>query len=155
MNRTHDESNGTLYLRWLDTAALAVGEKRVGIIIQPAGTRWAQNHFDFPDIISAGPLLVWNSRIVRQRAHTWNETRYSRTDIGLTKDHHLLLLAVDGNAKESAGVTIPEFAALFKALKSVSALNSERASCLHEPRLKNFQKDLKFCRNSYIKISSY
>lgn len=123
VNRTHDELNGTLYLPWLDTAALAISENRVAIIIKPADTRWAQNHFDFPTIISAGPLLVWNSRIVRQRAHKWNETRYSRTGIGLTKDHHLLLVAIDGNAKESAGVTIPEFAALFKALKSVSALN--------------------------------
>jgi len=130
----------TGYLPCLDIVAYSISVNSEAIIIKPAGTRWAQNHFDFPDIISAGPLLVWNSRIVRQRAHTWNETRYSRTDIGLTKDHHLLLLAVDGNAKESAGVTIPEFAALFKALKSVSALNSERASCLHEPRLKNFQR---------------
>ena len=123
VNRTHDELNGTLYLPWLDTAALAISGHHVAIIIKTAGTRWAQNNYDFPTIISAGPLLVWNSRIVRQRIHKFNDTRYSRTGIGITKDHHLLLIAVDGNAKESAGVTIPEFAKLFKALKCVSALN--------------------------------
>jgi exopolysaccharide biosynthesis protein len=123
VNRTHDELNGTLYLPWLDTAALVISRSHVEMIIKPAGTRWGQHLYKFPDIISAGPLLVWNNRIVPQQAHKFNDTRYSRTGIGLTKDHHLLLVAVDGNARESAGVTIAEFAKLFKTLKCVSALN--------------------------------
>jgi exopolysaccharide biosynthesis protein len=123
VNHTHDELNGTLFLPWLDTAALAISGNHTQIIIKPAGTRWEQNPYDFPTTISAGPLLIWNSMIVRQQMHKFNDTRYSRTGIGLTKTHHLLLVAVDGNAKESAGVSIPEFALLFKALKCVSALN--------------------------------
>ncbi len=123
VNQTHDELNGTLYLPWLDTAALAISGSQVAIVIKPAGTRWAQNHYDFPTIISAGPLLIWNKKIVLQQAHKFNDTRYSRTGIGITKDRHLLIIAIDGNAKESAGVTILEFAKLFKALKCVSALN--------------------------------
>ena len=123
INRTHDELNGTLYLPWLDTAAMAINLNHVTIITRPPATGWAQNHYDFPTIISAGPLLVWNKKIVPQRAHRFNDTRYSRTGVGLTKDHHLIIITVDGNAKESAGVTIPEFANLFKALKCVSAMN--------------------------------
>src|SRR6185437_5391671 len=123
VNHTHDELNGTLFLPWLDTAALAISGNHTQIIIKPAGTRWEQNHYDFPTIISAGPLLIWSSKIVPEQSHRFNDSRYSRTGIGLTKDHHLLLVAVDGNAKESAGVSIPEFAQLFKALKCVSALN--------------------------------
>jgi exopolysaccharide biosynthesis protein len=123
VNHTHDELNGTLFLPWLDTAALAIRGNNVAIITRPAGTHWEQNHYNFPTIISAGPLLVWANRIMRQQAHKFNDTRYSRTGVGITKDHHLLIVAVDGNAKESAGVTIPEFAQLFKALKCVSALN--------------------------------
>ena len=112
-----------LYLPWLDTAAMAISGNHIAIITRPTVTGWAQNHYDFPTIISAGPLLVWNKKIVRQRAHRFNDTRYSRTGVGLTKDHHLLIIAIDGNAKESAGVTIPEFAKLFKALKCKSAMN--------------------------------
>ncbi|HEY5391432.1 MAG TPA: phosphodiester glycosidase family protein [Hanamia sp.] len=123
INRTHDELNGTLYLPWLDTAAMAISGNHIAIITRPTVTGWAQNHYDFPTIISAGPLLVWNKKVVRQRAHRFNDTRYSRTGVGLTKDHHLLIIAIDGNAKESAGVTIPEFAKLFKALKCKSAMN--------------------------------
>lgn len=122
INRTHDELNGTLYLPWLDTAAMAINGNQVVIITRP-GTGWTQDRDDFPTIISAGPLLIWNKKIVPQRAHRFNDTRYSRTGIGLTKDHHLLIITVDGNAKESAGVTIPELAKLFKALKCESALN--------------------------------
>lgn len=123
INRTHDELDGTLYLPWLDTAAMAISGSHIAIITRPAGTGWAQNLYDFPTIISAGPLLVWNKKIVRQRAHRFNDTRYSRTGIGITKDHHLLIIAVDGNAKESAGVTTSELAKLFKALKCKSAIN--------------------------------
>jgi exopolysaccharide biosynthesis protein len=123
VNRTHDELNGTLFLPSLDTAALAINGRDVEIIIKPLAMRWEQKHYDFPTIISAGPLLVWNSRMVQQRKQKFNETRHCRTGIGITKDHHLVIVAVDGNAKESAGVTIPEFEQLFKALKCVSALN--------------------------------
>jgi exopolysaccharide biosynthesis protein len=122
INRTHEELNGTLYLPWLDTAALAINSNNVRIITRPA-TGWAQNHDDFSTIISAGPLLLWNKKIVQQQAHRFNITRYCRTGIGLTKNHHLLIITVDGQAKESAGVTTPEFAKLFKALKCVSAIN--------------------------------
>lgn len=123
INRTHHELNGTLFLPWLDTAALAINENEATIIIKPAGTDWVHYQSGFPTIISAGPLLVWHNRIVSQRAHKFNDTRYSRTGIGFTKDRHLILVVVDGNAKESAGFTIPEFAKLFKALKCMSALN--------------------------------
>jgi exopolysaccharide biosynthesis protein len=123
INRTHDELNGTLYLPWLDTAALGIRGKHVAIITRPEGSRWTQNQYNFPTIISAGPLMLWNGRIVPQQAHKFNDTRYSRTGIGITKDHLLLLITVDGNAKESAGVTIAEFAQIFRALKCVSALN--------------------------------
>ena len=123
INRTHDELNGTLFLPWLDTAALAISGNEATIIIKPADITWTIYHDTFPTIISAGPLLVWKNKTVPQRAHRFNDTPYSRTGIGLTKNHHLLLIAVDGNAKESSGFTTAEFAKFFKALKCVSALN--------------------------------
>jgi len=121
VNRTHDELDGTLFLPWLDTAAMAISGNKVAVIIKPADISWTGYHDTFPAIISAGPLLVWKNKVVPQRAHKFNDTRYSRTGIGLTKSHHLLVIAVDGNAKESAGVTTAEFPKLFKALKCVSA----------------------------------
>jgi len=123
VNRTHDELDGTLFLPWLDTAAMAISVNKVAVIIKPADISWTGYHDTFPAIISAEPLLVWKNKVVPQRAHKFNDTRYSRTGIGLTKSHHLLVIVVDGNAKESAGVTTAEFAKLFKALKCVSALN--------------------------------
>ena len=123
INCTHDELNGTLFLPWLDTAAMAISGNKAAIILKPADISWTAYHDTFPTIISAGPLLVWKNKVVPQRVHKFNDTRYSRTGIGLTRSHHLLIIAVDGNAKESAGVSTAEFAKLFKALKCVSALN--------------------------------
>lgn len=123
INRTHDELNGTLFLPWLDTAAMAINGNRISIIIKPQNMNWTEHLDTFSTVISAGPLLVWNNKIVPQQNHRFNNKRYSRTGIGLTKSNKLLIIAVDGNAKESAGVTNKEFAKLFKTLKCVSALN--------------------------------
>lgn len=122
INRTHEELNGTLYLPWLDTAAIAMNGNNIKIVSRPANG-WSQNQYDFPTIISAGPLLLWNKKIIQQQAHRFNNARHCRTGIGLTKDHHLIIIAVDGQTKEAAGFTNTEFAKLFKALKCVSALN--------------------------------
>jgi exopolysaccharide biosynthesis protein len=122
INRTHEELNGTLYLPWLDTAAMAMNGNNIKIVTRPANG-WAQNEYDFPTIISAGPLLLWNKKIIQQQAHRFNTARHCRTGIGLTKDHHLLIITVDGQTKEAAGFTNTEFAKLFKALKCISAIN--------------------------------
>ncbi|HEY5371302.1 MAG TPA: phosphodiester glycosidase family protein [Hanamia sp.] len=123
INYTAYDLNGTLFLPWLDTAALAITNKGMSIIIKPAISGWKQSLDEYPTIISSGPLLIVHKKIVSQQTHRFNDTRYSRTGVGFTKNHHLLLVTVDGNTKESAGVTIAEFAKIFKALKCTSALN--------------------------------
>lgn len=123
VNYTDYALNGTLFLPWLDTAALAITDKTVSIIIKPAISGWKQPINEYPTIIASGPLLIYHKKIVPQQTHRFNDTRYSRTGIGFTKNHHLLFVTVDGNTKESSGVTIAEFARIFKALKCTSALN--------------------------------
>lgn len=123
INRTAYNLNGTLFLPWLDTAALAITSKKISIIIKPATSGWKQPLDEYPTIIAGGPLLIYHKKIVPQQVHRFNDTRYSRTGVGFTKDHHLLFVTVDGNTKESSGVTIAEFAKIFKALRCTSALN--------------------------------
>lgn len=123
INYTAYNLNGTLFLPWLDTAALAITNQKISIIIKPAVSGWKQPLDEYPTIIASGPLLIYHKKIVSQRMHRFNDTRYSRTGVGLTKNHHLLFVTVDGNTKESSGVTTAEFAKIFKALKCTSALN--------------------------------
>lgn len=123
INYTDYALDGTLFLPWLDTAALGISDKKVSIIIKPKISGWEQVLDEYPTIIAAGPLLIYHHKIVSQQSHRFNDTRYSRTGVGFTKNHHLLLVTVDGNTKESAGVTIAEFAKIFKAMKCTSALN--------------------------------
>ena len=123
INPTIYGSDENLFLPWLDTAALAITNKKISIIIKPAISGWEHTLNEYPTIIASGPLLIYHKKIVPQRVHKFNDNRYSRTGVGLTRNHHLLFVTVDGNTKESSGVTILEFAKIFKALKCTSALN--------------------------------
>jgi len=76
-----------------------------------------------PTIISAGPPLILEGKTVKFISNTFNDKRFSRTGAGLTKNNHLLLITVDGNSEQSAGMTIAEFAQIFKAFNCINALN--------------------------------
>lgn len=111
-----------LFLDELDDAAIIIDQKeKMDIILcPPAG--W-KSISQIPTIISAGPPLLLDGKMVKFAPLRFNDKRYSRTGAGLTKNNHLLLIAVDGNSEESAGMTIPEFAAIFKAFDCINAIN--------------------------------
>jgi exopolysaccharide biosynthesis protein len=111
-----------LFLDELDDAAIVIDQKgKMGIIpCPPAG--W-KSITEIPTIISAGPPLVIEGQAVKFISHTFNDKRFSRTGAGLTKNNHLLLITVDGNSEQSAGMTIAEFAQVFKAFDCINAIN--------------------------------
>jgi len=111
-----------LFLDELDDAAIVIDQKgQMGIIsCPPAG--W-KSITQMPTIISAGPPLIIKGQTVKFIPHTFNDKRFSRTGAGLTKNNHLLLITVDGNSEQSAGMTIAEFAQIFKAFNCINAIN--------------------------------
>jgi exopolysaccharide biosynthesis protein len=111
-----------LFLDELDDAAIIIDrEGKMGIIsCPPAG--W-KSITQMPTIISAGPPLILEGKTVKFISNTFNDKRFSRTGAGLTKNNHLLLITVDGNSEQSAGMTIAEFAQIFKAFNCINALN--------------------------------
>jgi exopolysaccharide biosynthesis protein len=111
-----------LFLNWLDDAALVVTKQNRVMIINEPAKGWREVD-SLPTIFSGGPLLIRNGIEVKQADHGFNNNRYGRTGAGLTKDGHLILLVVDGNSSESAGMSIKEFAKLFKFLKCTVAFN--------------------------------
>jgi len=111
-----------LFLDELDDAAIIIDQKgKMGIISCPPNG-W-KSITQVPTIISAGPPLILDGKTVKVIPHTFNDKRYSRTGAGLTKNNHLLLITVDGNSEQSAGMTIPEFAQIFKAFDCTNAIN--------------------------------
>lgn len=111
-----------LFLTWLDDAAIAITkERRVEIVNEPVGG-W-RSIDSLPTILTGGPLLIQNGAEVKQAVHGFNDKRFSRTGAGLTNRGHLILIVVDGNSAESAGMSIKEFTQLFKSLGCRTAFN--------------------------------
>jgi exopolysaccharide biosynthesis protein len=111
-----------LFLPWLDDAAIALTkEQRIKIVNEPVeGWRAIDS---LPTIFTGGPFLIQNGEEVKQAAHSFNNNRFGRTGAGLTNDGHLILVVVDGNSAESAGMSIKESAQLFKSLGCTVAFN--------------------------------
>lgn len=111
-----------LYLPWIDDVAIAfTKDQRVKIVHEPeAGWRSLDS---LPTIFTAGPVLIRNGIAVKQAVHSFNDNRYSRTGAGVTNNGHLILVVVDGNNAEAAGMTINELAQLFQSLGCSDAIN--------------------------------
>ena len=111
-----------LFLDELDDAAIVIDQKGKMKIIPCPPAGW-KSITQMPTIISAGPPLIIKGQTSKFIPHTFNDKRFSRTGAGLTKKNHLLLITVDGNSGQSAGMTIAEFAQIFKAFHCVNAIN--------------------------------
>ena len=79
----------------------------------------------YKDIISAGPLLIFNNRMELVVEDKFCLERHPRTAIGITSNNHLILFVVDGRSIESAGFTIKELALFMKSLNCIKALNMD------------------------------
>lgn len=79
-------------------------------------------------VVGAGPLLLENGRInvrIREEAIAPDIAygRAPRTGAGVTADGTVLLMVVDGRSRQSAGMTLKEFAQYLKRFGAVSAVN--------------------------------
>ncbi|MCH8306088.1 MAG: phosphodiester glycosidase family protein [Candidatus Marinimicrobia bacterium] len=84
--------------------------------------------FDFPDVLSAGPVLVQDGSIyVTSDEEVFFGTSipkiHPRTAVGYTEKGELLLVVVDGRQLQSRGVGLNELAWIMKSLGAVEALN--------------------------------
>jgi exopolysaccharide biosynthesis protein len=111
-----------LFLDQLDDIAFTVdASNKAGIMIcPPAGWQSLKN---IPTILSAGPVLMSEGKLVTPGPHSFNDSRYGRSGAGITLDNHFILITVDGNTSGSAGMTITEFARLFVSFGCVRAMN--------------------------------
>lgn len=114
--------DGRLFLPWLDNGAIAVDKKNQPVLLKKPIGGWNSDSLH-STILSAGPVLIFGGKRMRFVRHSFNLTKYSRTGIGITNDQHLLLVVVDGNSDSSAGMTMKQFALLFKKLNCRTALN--------------------------------
>ncbi len=103
------------------TLALQQGKP---IFVIPDSTRMAERNIPFNDVMTAGPMLVWEGQSLPMRNDkTFVTERHNRTAIGIRDDETILLVTVDGRTKESAGMSLTDFATLLRYLGCRYALN--------------------------------
>jgi hypothetical protein len=75
------------------------------------------------DFIGGKPILMKDGVVTADSCSEPLCRRQARTGIGRRSDGRLLLIVVDGGSKQSVGMTLIEFASLFKDLGATDALN--------------------------------
>jgi exopolysaccharide biosynthesis protein len=86
---------------------------------------WTLGRTNVWDAMGGSPILVENgARAVGTCTTSFCSSRNPRTGVGVTGDGRILMVVVDGRQPRwSVGVTLPKFAAIFRKLGAVTALN--------------------------------
>lgn len=83
---------------------------------------WEQS-FAAKDVMSSGPLLMYNQQPEELDTTAFTKLRHPRSAVGVKADGKVILLTVDGRQENSAGMSLPELTKLMKWLGCVSAIN--------------------------------
>jgi hypothetical protein len=110
-------------------SALPASDEALQILSLQAGSAvtlgWTLGLTNVWDAIGGFPVLVADGRrVVGTCTTSFCSSRNPRTGAGVTADGKILMVVVDGRQpKWSVGVSLPKFAAIFRKLGAVSALN--------------------------------
>ena len=94
------------------------------LILKTDSSRHWEEGLSFPNIMTAGPLLIWHDTLQYMRDdRTFVTNRHNRTAVGIREDGTVLLFVADGRAKESEGLSLTELQLLLRWLGCRDALN--------------------------------
>jgi len=94
------------------------------LILKTGSSRHWEEGLPYPDIMTAGPLLIWHDTLQYMRDdRTFVTNRHNRTAVGIREDGTVLLFVADGRAKESEGLSLTELQLLLRWLGCRDALN--------------------------------
>lgn len=103
---------------------------KIDIVVIPQSSKAYQLAWQLVEnIIGGSPLLVQNGRVITDYSAErvrpdFIDSRHARTAVGIKKNGHWLLIAVEKSAfTGSPGMTIPELATFMKSVGSEKALN--------------------------------
>jgi len=96
-------------------------EGRVAIVKRP-DQGW-ETLVHYASILASGPMLLHGDVAIKQKEEAFNTNRHPRTAIGLTADHRLLAVVVDGRNPNAHGMSMGELAHLMESLGCVQAMN--------------------------------
>lgn len=90
-------------------------------ILKKPDDGWLSSPYE--NILSSGPLLIFDSEIQSFNDNSFHQNRHPRTAVAITNDKRLFLVTVDGRSFQAYGMTIPELTNFLKNLGAKDALN--------------------------------
>lgn len=94
------------------------------LILKTDSSRHWEETLPYPDIMTAGPLLIWHDTLQYLRDdRTFVTNRHNRTAVGIREDGTVLLVVADGRFKTAAGLSLPELQQILRWLGCRDALN--------------------------------
>lgn len=95
------------------------------LILKTDSSRHWEEALPYPDIMTAGPLLIWHDTLQYMRDdRTFVTQRHNRTAVGIRDDGVVLLVVADGRFKDkAAGLSLPELQQILRWLGCRDALN--------------------------------
>ena len=113
----------TVNRKYYQYGTLCLNGDSVLILKTGSSRRW-EEALPYPDIMTAGPLLIWHDTLQPMRDdRTFVTNRHNRTAVGIREDGTVLLLVADGRHKEAEGLSLTELQQILRWLGCRDALN--------------------------------
>ena len=94
------------------------------LILKTDSSRHWEDVLPYPNIMTAGPLLIWHDSLQYMRNdRTFVTQRHNRTAVGIREDGTVLLFVADGRFKQAEGLSLTELQQLLHWLGCRDALN--------------------------------
>lgn len=113
----------TVNRKYYQYGTLCLSHDSVFILKTDSSRHW-EEALPYPDIMTAGPLLIWHDTLQYMRDdRTFVTNRHNRTAVGIRDDGTVLLLVADGRFKQAEGLSLTELQQIFRWLGCRDALN--------------------------------
>lgn len=103
--------------------SIVINNGKLSIVNDDPKSLIAEHQLEGEDVISTGPVMILSGVDQPIPNDAFCNDRHPRTAVGKKADGTVVLLVVDGRAKESAGFSIPELQKLMQLLGCVDAIN--------------------------------
>ena len=113
----------TVNRKYYQYGTLCLSHDSVFILKTDSSRHW-EEVLPYPDIMTAGPLLIWHDTLQYMRNdRTFVTNRHNRTAVGIRDDGTVMLLVADGRFKQAEGLSLTELQQIFRWLGCRDALN--------------------------------
>lgn len=117
------QASDSIHRKYYQYGTLLLDEGRP-LFYVPDSARLAERNLAADDIMTAGPMLILDGKLLPMRDDkTFVTHRHNRTAIGMRADGTVLLIVVDGRTRQSEGLSLTDFSRLLRYLGCRQALN--------------------------------